>query len=246
MKYFADYSKQDQEVLKEICPDASEVHFNYYLRVCDSKNISPFSGLMYLTLRSSKGKIKASVAPTVDGSRLSASRSGEYAGSDEPEYDSEDNKTPKWCRVTVYRMSGGERRAYTAKCRYDEMKPASGQDYMWNQKPYHMLAKVVEVQALRKAFPDYVYGAGDEEDNSEVFEDTVPDTANVSVEDAAQRDRIMKFQIAVQAFSAFGFNEEQVMKELGISTRQEIKDEHLDALRTLYQEHKADKQESKF
>lgn len=245
MKYFGDYSKQDQEILaNEICPKASPSQINYFLRACEAKSISPFSGLMYLTLRKNMktGETKATIAPSVDGSRLSASRSGEYAGSDEPEYDSDDNKQPKWCRVTVYRMSGNERRPYTAKCRYDEFKPSAGQDYMWNAKPYHMIAKVTEVQALRKGFPDYVYGDRDEEDIGEIITETVANTAAPTQEDVKLRERLISFQAATQHFAKLGFKEEDLLKELNIENKNQVTEEHLVHLRKMKGEHEAMRQ----
>ena len=237
MKYFKDYQPQDQTMLsEEICPKATPEQINYFLRFCDSKSISPFSGLAYLTLRRLKtGEVKAAIGITVDASRLSASRSGEYAGSDEPEYDCEDKKNPTWCRVTVYRTAGDERRAYTAKCRYDEFKPESGKDYMWNQKPYHMLAKVTEVQALRKAFPDFVYGQDEDHDSSHIE----PASSEPTKDDISLRDRLIKFQTAVQAFSEIGFSEDNVLKELNIADKKEITDQHLESLRVLYKENQA-------
>jgi hypothetical protein len=71
---------------------------------------------------------------------------------------------PEWCKVTVYRMVGGSRVAFTALERWKEnyaTKSARSQEpnAMWKKRPYGQLAKCAEAQALRKAFPDAVGAA---------------------------------------------------------------------------------------
>jgi len=223
MKFFKDYSESEQYALKnEICDKCNENQINYYLRVCESKNVDPFSGLLYIAIRGGKAK----VSYTIDAKRMAAAKSGFYAGSDVPEFDSEEAKTPIWCKVTVYRMVNGARCAFTAKTRYEEMKNPN-----WGPRPYHMHAIATEAQALRKAFPDFVADDGEEYEPE-------TNTATVSKEDESLRERIMKYQLALQALEKIGFTEEQVLKELGIASKMEITDEHLAALRKLHQENK--------
>lgn len=259
MIYFRDYSKEDQKVLSEICAQAEDAHINIYLRVCDSKNISPFSGLLYLQVRLNKGKPKPSVAPTIDGSRVAAARSSEYAGSDEAEFDSEDAKTPKWCRKTVWRTVASDRRPFTAKVRWDEFKPDPPHDYMWNKKPYHMLAKVAEAQALRMAFPEFIAGAGDEDASEgmtidrEEMKEIVEKVKEQKGDDNDLRNRLIRWQKAVSHFAAISLTEDQMLKELGLASKMDVADEHLETLIVLFNENKAifesnkdEKKESKF
>lgn len=105
MKFLKDYTPEEQELLRNVvCPGAKDGHVDYYLRTCSARGVDPFSGLLYLQVRSYKGELKASIDSTIDGARAVADGAGNYAGSDEPEYDSEDGKAPKWCRVTVYKI----------------------------------------------------------------------------------------------------------------------------------------------
>jgi hypothetical protein len=60
--------------------------------------------------------------------------------------------------VSVYRMTQGQRFAYTATARWSEYCPPSGQDHMWQKMPHTMLAKCAEALALRKAFPRQLAG----------------------------------------------------------------------------------------
>lgn len=104
--------------------------------------------------------------PGIGTYRTDAANSGAYGGIDEPEFgpdvtDQIDAMTvtyPTWCRVTVYRLVGNEKRAFTAKEYWVENYAAGYQDKgvnsMWRKRPYGQLAKCAEAQALRKAFPD--------------------------------------------------------------------------------------------
>lgn len=229
MKFLADYSAPEQAALRtEICPEASDDQINYFLRVCEARNVEPFSGLLYMQRRQSKGKWKCSVQPTVDGSRASAARTDQYAGSDEPEFDSEDAEHPKWCKVTVYRMQRGMRCAYTAKCRWREFVPQAPNDFQWRGKPYHMLAKVTEVQALRKAFPESVSAAGedDHEDIAETAPVVTPERAGLAVQ----------WQKAVQAFAPFKKSEADMLAHLKIAKKEDATEDHMESLQVWYLE----------
>ncbi len=237
MKLLAEYAVTEQHALRnEVCPEATDDQINYFLRVCNAKGVDPFSGLLYMQLRknSRTGKFKAGISATIDGSRTAAARTGFYAGSDEPEFDSEENKFPKWCRVTVHRMVKGERCAFSAKCRWEEFKPSAPNDFQWNSKPYHMLAKVTEMQALRKAFPELVSGAN--EDDYEAESDAVSTDLPPAVNPA-------EWMNAVKAFGALGILEAGLLAKIGVTSSTEATPEHMDQLRIWYDELNRAKQE---
>lgn len=114
--------------------------------------------------------------PGVGLYRIQASRSGDYAGSDEPEFGpiitqeftgQDYNKNtikktfnfPEWCKYTVYKLIGDRVVGFSAKeywlenyatqSKYSEMPNA-----MWAKRIYGQLAKCTEAQALRKAWPE--------------------------------------------------------------------------------------------
>jgi phage recombination protein Bet len=256
MKFLKEYSAEDQKSLKtEVCPKATEDQINYYLRVCESRKVDPFSGLCYLRLNfiKSENRIKCSVPYSIDGQRAKAASTGSYAGSDMPEYDSEDKDLPVWCIVTVYRMINGTRVPFTAKCRYKEFKPAGGQDFQWKAdgKPYHMLAKVTEGQALRKAFPDVIA----EEDDSETEElmasyAAIPDAVKLKSkedEEAEQKAKAMlkvDWNNALRSFDAIGVSKEVVMETIEVTSDDEVTKEHLESLREIYTSLKKQKAEA--
>lgn len=239
MKSLNEYSATEQAALRnEICPEATDDQVNYFLRVCQARSIDPFSGLLYMQRRTNKGKIKCSVQPTVDGSRAAAARTGDYAGSDEPEFDNEDAEIPKWCRVVVYRMVNNERCAFTAKCRWREFVPQAPNDFQWKSKPYHMLSKVTEVQALRKAFPEHVSAAGEDDYDTE---ESAPQTPVTNSEQAEKARLAVEWSTATQAFAELGKKETDMLAYLGrvtnaLVTKADFNDEHADTLRTWYDE----------
>lgn len=229
----SDYSIAEQTALRNIvCPDASDDHINYYLRVCKAQGVDPFSGLLYMTVRTNKGKLKPVVVASIDGARSKASRTEGYAGSDEPVYDSEEGEHPRWCRVTVYRMTRGTKCAFTAKIRWEEFKPAPPNDFQWKSKPYHMLAKCAEMSALRKAFPDVV-PAGNEEEYTE--ETSEPEK---KVEDAVASTSPLtaKWQNAVKAMAPYGITSEAMLAKVGKKAPKDIVAEDLEKLFVWYEE----------
>lgn len=230
MKFLAEYSPSEQSALRnEICAEANDDQINYFLRVCTARGVDPFSGLLYMQRRMSKGKYKCSVSPTVDGSRAAASRTGLYAGSDEPEFDSETGDHPEWCRVSVYRMVKDERCAFTAKCRWKEFVPAAPQDFQWKSKPYHMLAKVTEVQALRKAFPESVPATGEDD------YDTEADTTQAATPDPEKARVAIEWANAVRAFIPLKKTEADMLAYLKVE-KDKLNADHMEALRLYYEE----------
>ena len=107
------------------------------------------------------------VMPGIGTYRTDAARTGEYVGKTEPEYGPDviaevgDVRMtyPKWCKTTVSRLVQGIERKFTATEFWLENYATAGKDTaapnsMWRKRPYAQLAKCVEAQALRMAFPD--------------------------------------------------------------------------------------------
>lgn len=114
--------------------------------------------------------------PGIGMYRIQASRSGDEAGHDEPEFGSpitaefdgtdwQDNPIkvkvtyPEWCKYTVYKVVGGNRVPYTAKEFWLEnyatqSAKVNAPNAMWKKRPYAQLAKCAEAQALRKGWPE--------------------------------------------------------------------------------------------
>lgn len=108
------------------------------------------------------------VMPGIGLYRTQAARSGEFAGTSEPEFGNDITETldgvnityPAWCKVTVKRlMSNGAIAEFTAKEFWKEnyatkSKDSKAPNAMWLKRPYAQINKCAESQALRKAFPE--------------------------------------------------------------------------------------------
>jgi phage recombination protein Bet len=141
-------------VFKEL----SEPEMKFAVQVCNRTGLDPFVRQIHFVKRwnEKKGQNEIAIQTGIDGFRLQAQRTGEYAGSDDVVFDNEDSPTK--ATVTVYRIVQGNRCAYTATARWKEFYPGDKQGFMWKAKPCVMLGKCAEAQALRKAFPAELSG----------------------------------------------------------------------------------------
>jgi len=142
-----------------IAKDATDNELQLFLHQCKRTGLDPLTRQIYFMKRGGKVTIQTSI----DGFRVIAERSGDYAGQDEPVFedvlDSEGKKKDKKCRVTVYRFRGDTRYPAAVGVAYwSEYCPQQGQDFMWKKMPHTMLAKVAEALALRKAYPQDLSG----------------------------------------------------------------------------------------
>jgi phage recombination protein Bet len=117
-----------------------------------------------------RSKMVDSVWPSIAEVRITAMRTGQYAGNDETVFGPDKTVTlagvevtfPEWAQFTVYRMVGGARCAFVGpKVRWTEFYAKAKRDTiapndMWRTKPYSQLEKCAEAGALRRAFPEEV------------------------------------------------------------------------------------------
>lgn len=130
-----------------------------------------------------RGKMVDTVWPAISETRITATRTGSYAGKDETVFGPEITETlggvevtyPEWAMVTVYRFVQGIRCAfagerirwkeYYAKAKRDTLAP----NEMWKTKAYSQASKCAEASALRCAFPEEDSGpTADEMEGQEV------------------------------------------------------------------------------
>ena len=110
------------------------------------------------------------VMPGIGLYRTQAARTGEHAGTSDPEFGPDVSETvggqqityPAWCRVVVRRqLKSGLIAEYPAKEFWRENYAVKGGEQksiapnaMWTRRTYGQLAKCAEAQALRKGFPE--------------------------------------------------------------------------------------------
>jgi len=143
---------------------ASKEDLAMFLSYAQRTGLDPFSRQLYMINRGGRWTIQSSI----DGLRIVAQRSHEYAGQTPPMWCGPDgvwkdvwldDEPPTAAKVGVYRVGFVE--PLIAVARIDSYCPrkADGSPMgLWKQMPDVMLAKVAEALALRKAFPNDLSG----------------------------------------------------------------------------------------
>lgn len=154
----------DLDLLKRtVCKGSTDDEFKLFAMVCQRTGLDPFARQIHAVKRW-HGKEKRevmSIQTGIDGYRLIADRTGLYAGSDEPKYDTESAQHPGKASVTVWKLVAGQRVPFTRSARWDEFvqtKNTGEVTRFWAKMPYLMLGKVAEALALRAAFPQELSG----------------------------------------------------------------------------------------
>lgn len=139
-----------------LAPDLNDQELQLFAIVADRMKLDPFAKQVYAIKR--KGRVTFQVG--VDGFRSSAEGTGEYRGSDEPEFGpivetgAARFPHPEWARVVVHRQfKDGSKLDQPATVHFDEYYPGEDQGFQWKKMPRVMLAKCAEAAAFRKAFP---------------------------------------------------------------------------------------------
>ena len=160
---------------KETPPAQIEI----FAKVCSTLQLDPFTKEIYLVGYNKK----YSIISGINGFRKIASRTGQYAGSEDAKFDLQSNgtfktaseliaagKKPTTCTVTVYRVVGGVRCPFTHTAVFKEFE--GGSYSQWPKMPFQMFAMVAESFALRKAFGGEFQGVHTEEEVAVIKQET--------------------------------------------------------------------------
>jgi phage recombination protein Bet len=144
-------------IMRTVAVGAPLPELAVFLHACRQLQLDPLLRQAYWIRRGDPPKGTLQVG--IDGFRAIAERTGVYAGSEQAVFRGhvqveKERYVPELAVVTVWKIVAGHKAAFTGESRWAEFYPGPGPvGAMWRKMPHHMLAKVAEAQALRKAFP---------------------------------------------------------------------------------------------
>lgn len=187
------WSQEQISALKQLgLQNASPSDLAFFFHRAQRTGLDPFARQIYMIERGGRYGIQTSI----DGLRIVAQRSGEYAGQTAPYWCGEDGNwadvwlgktAPFAAKIGVYRKGFAE--PTWAVARLDSYCPM-GRDGkpmgLWQKMPDVMLAKCAEALALRKAFPNdlsglYTDDEMDQADSPKVVEEPKPKPKKVDL-----------------------------------------------------------------
>lgn len=139
-------------IKRSVANGATDAELKLFLFDCQRRGVHPLDKLLHFTKRGGK----YTPVTSIDFMRSQAAMTGEMAGSDDPIFETTDDGKLLAARVTVYRITQGQRFPYSATARWSEYCPDNAP--MWRKMPHTMLGKCAEALALRKAFPQQLAG----------------------------------------------------------------------------------------
>lgn len=179
-----------------IAPSLSPAQLELFILACERLRLDPFARQIHAVVRwewnAEQGKKipRMTIQVGIDGFRLIAERTGQYAGQGDPEWCGPDGEwTTVWlkpqppaaARATVYR-SGWDKpiRAVARWTAYVQTKQGGDPVAMWQRMGAEQLAKCAETLALRKAFPQELSGVYSDEEMGQADADRPQLTAAAS------------------------------------------------------------------
>lgn len=140
--------------------DLTDLEFDLFISVASARGLDPVMNQIHAVKRNDKnaGEKSMTIQVGIDGFRVTASRSGAYAGRDETVFEYNGSALKK-AKVTVYKIVQGMRVPFTETASWSEYFPTNEkQNFMWKKMPETMLSKCAEAKALRAAFPSDLSG----------------------------------------------------------------------------------------
>lgn len=179
------FNNEEKELIKAtVCKGATDLELRLFLADCQHRGLNPLARQIYSVQRREKRGDQwvttRSTQVSIDGFRLIAERSGQYAGQLGPEWCAADgvwcdvwlaSEPPAAARVAVLRKDF--EKPCWAVARFDAyaQKTKDGYTRMWSTMGDLMIAKCAEALALRKAFPQELSGLYTSDEMMQAAED---------------------------------------------------------------------------
>lgn len=220
------FDKDERALLrKTIASGTTPDQFDLFIQVCRQTGLNPFARQIYAVVRNEKQRDgsfvpKMTVQTSIDGYRLLAQRSGEYAGQDGPYwYDIETrewvdvwikNEPPAAAKVGVSRR-GFDKPIYAvarfesyASRSYNKSTNKYDGDLtnLWAKMPELMIAKVAEALALRRAFPAELSGIYTPEEMQQADHEPMPTVTITPVDENTEETQQEAQQVPVPTLKA--------------------------------------------
>lgn len=148
-------------IRETVAKDLTPKEFELFMSIARTRGLDPVLNQIHAIVRGQGDNAKVNFQVGIDGFRLIAARTGEFAGRDETEftYKNPTDLNPERAKVTVYRFVNGQKCSWTASAKWKEYVPGDEKKaFMWKKLPETMLEKCAEAKALRMAFPNDLSG----------------------------------------------------------------------------------------
>ena len=165
-----DLDNNTWSAIKEIYDGASDEKIALVVDYCKARKLDPLKKPVHIVpVWSNRRKCMVeTVWPSVSEVRITAMRTGQFAGQDATTFGPDKTERvgnaqvtfPEYAQVTVYRIVQGQARPFPGPiCRWKETYANRGKDdaspnATWAKRPYAQLEKCAEAAALRRAFPE--------------------------------------------------------------------------------------------